>query len=334
MHIEEANLTFLSLNYTNEPTKIILHQAGISHCSIYDLNSMHKKKRMSGIGYHYFIQKDGSVLRGRREEAQGGHCAGQNRSSIGICFEGDYNKDTMPKEQIQGGIDLIDEIRNRRGNLPVLGSNKFLDKDSLGKNFPLYKFDEEKVIGNIEENFSEDSEVSIEPLEVITEKVEEKEIISEQPVITIEKVDVIKTITKEEDIEEDNEYSISYGVYIQDLGWQPIAASDGETAGLISQKKRIEAFNVDYNGPGNIEFQCFFSNSGWQSIRYAGEIAGTIGKENKIIEAISIEIKDSDKKVEYRVYLGNGWMPWVSGGVMAGNIGRGQVIEAIEIKLA
>ena len=36
------------------------------------------------IGYHYVIELDGSIHKGRDENVIGAHCSGQNANSIGI----------------------------------------------------------------------------------------------------------------------------------------------------------------------------------------------------------------------------------------------------------
>ena len=42
------------------------------------------------IGYHYVIDRDGQVARGRALETQGAHTSGHNANSIGICLVGGH----------------------------------------------------------------------------------------------------------------------------------------------------------------------------------------------------------------------------------------------------
>lgn len=44
------------------------------------------------IGYHYVIELDGSIHKGRDENVIGAHCSGQNANSIGICYVGGVAK--------------------------------------------------------------------------------------------------------------------------------------------------------------------------------------------------------------------------------------------------
>lgn len=140
MYINEVNLNLGALTYNNSPNKIIVHHAESSNCTIEDINSWHKARGWSGCGYHYFIRKDGSIYRGRPEDAQGAQCSGQNCESIGICFEGAYMTETMPNIQFNVGLELIADIRNRRGGLPVYGHKELLSTDCPGIKFPLDGF--------------------------------------------------------------------------------------------------------------------------------------------------------------------------------------------------
>lgn len=140
MKVIEVNLNFNSLTYNNTPRKIVLHHAEASRCSVQDVNQWHKSNGWSGIGYHYFIRKDGSIYRGRPESAQGAHCPGANTESIGICFEGAFMKETMNETQYNAGIELIKDINKRYGKMPIYGHGEIYSTDCPGVNFPLSKF--------------------------------------------------------------------------------------------------------------------------------------------------------------------------------------------------
>lgn len=42
----------------------------------------------SPMGYHFYIRKDGTVIKGRRLDQQGAHALPFNRDSHGLCYEG------------------------------------------------------------------------------------------------------------------------------------------------------------------------------------------------------------------------------------------------------
>ena len=49
-----------------------------------------------GIGYHYFIEKDGKVFQTRDENEIGMHARHYNAHSIGICYEGGLDEKGRP----------------------------------------------------------------------------------------------------------------------------------------------------------------------------------------------------------------------------------------------
>jgi len=51
----------------------------------------------SGIGYHYFIDKDGNIFKGRWVDYMGAHIKGYNAETAGVCREGgkDNNGNTV-----------------------------------------------------------------------------------------------------------------------------------------------------------------------------------------------------------------------------------------------
>ena len=44
---------------------IILHHAAAKSCTAADVHNWHLNRGWAGIGYHFFVGKDGSVTRGR-----------------------------------------------------------------------------------------------------------------------------------------------------------------------------------------------------------------------------------------------------------------------------
>ena len=51
-----------------------------------------------GIGYHYFIEKDGQVFQTRDENQIGMHARHYNAHSIGICYEGGLDEKGRPAD--------------------------------------------------------------------------------------------------------------------------------------------------------------------------------------------------------------------------------------------
>ena len=138
MNIKKVNLNFdmSKIAYGNNPSAIVLHNADASSCSVQDIHSWHRNQGWAGIGYHYFIRKNGEVYKGREDNWVGSHCLGHNQDTIGICFEGKYNEETMPQVQIQAGRELISYLKAKY-NISLVKRHKDLNNtDCPGANFP------------------------------------------------------------------------------------------------------------------------------------------------------------------------------------------------------
>lgn len=137
MKIIEANLP-RNGNFTrrSKTDEVILHHAEASSATVWDINAWHLSNGWVGIGYHYYIRKDGSVYRGRPEWALGAHAVGHNDRSIGICCEGAYMTETMPATQLAALRALLLDIMGRYGKLTLLRHKDVNSTDCPGKNFP------------------------------------------------------------------------------------------------------------------------------------------------------------------------------------------------------
>ena len=51
-----------------------------------------------GVGYHYYIERDGQLYPTRREDQVGIHARGYNANSIGICYEGGLDENGKPTD--------------------------------------------------------------------------------------------------------------------------------------------------------------------------------------------------------------------------------------------
>ena len=109
---------------------------------------------MRGIGYHMYVRKDGSIYEGRPVEYIGAHANGSNSDSIGICFEGKYDEETMPEAQLKAGKELVAYLKEKY-NITKVQKHKEVSKTSCpGKNFPF----DEIVNGTVAENTTVEKE--------------------------------------------------------------------------------------------------------------------------------------------------------------------------------
>ena len=117
---------------------IALHHAEASTCTAAQVDEWHKSNGWSGIGYHFFVRKDGSIYRGRPLTAMGAHVSGMNDCSIGICAEGKYSTETMPDAQKRAICRLLVHLKdNYYPNAKIVGHKEIGDSDCPGRNYPL-----------------------------------------------------------------------------------------------------------------------------------------------------------------------------------------------------
>ena len=65
------------------------------------------------VGYHYFVEYDGSIRQARKETEIGAHDTGENINSLGICLAGDFSVDLPNEAQITAVCRLLTDIRSR-----------------------------------------------------------------------------------------------------------------------------------------------------------------------------------------------------------------------------
>jgi len=114
----------------------------IIHCSatpegrdvkMEEIKSWHTDKGWSDIGYHYIIELDGSVKKGRPVEIVGAHCLGQNKFSIGVCYVGGVDdkmqpKDTRTDEQKKALTKLVNKLKKQHKDISIHAHNEYSNK--------------------------------------------------------------------------------------------------------------------------------------------------------------------------------------------------------------
>ena len=123
---------------------IILHHAEASSCSVKDINWWHIQRGYSCIGYHYLVRKDGSIYKGRPDNVIGAHAKGSNSTSIGICFEGMYDKQIMPQAQLEAGKELVAYLKKKYNITKVKKHSDVCATSCPGKLFPFDEIADQK----------------------------------------------------------------------------------------------------------------------------------------------------------------------------------------------
>ena len=119
---------------------IVLHHAAARNCSPDDIHKIHiNSNGWAGIGYHFYVRKDGTIYSGRPIDMQGAHVENYNSQCLGICFEGNFEKEKMCYEQIKAGQDLIKHIKSIYPNI-IFKKHRDLNATACpGRNFPFEK---------------------------------------------------------------------------------------------------------------------------------------------------------------------------------------------------
>lgn len=148
MNIIEKTYTLNgTLTKRTKTDTIYLHHA-VYNGPVEDIDRMHKNNGWTCIGYHFYVRKDGSIYRGRREDSIGAHAYGYNSTSIGICAEGNFETDIMGEAQKQAIIELVNYLKDKYGITKVL-RHKDVNKTACpGRNYPY----EEIINGKSKEN--------------------------------------------------------------------------------------------------------------------------------------------------------------------------------------
>ena len=102
--------------------ELILHCAATpegKNFTAKDIDRMHKQRGFKKIGYHYVIDLDGTIEKGREENEVGAHATGHNSKSLGICYIGGVAKDcktpkdTRTDEQKVALYELVKELMEK-----------------------------------------------------------------------------------------------------------------------------------------------------------------------------------------------------------------------------
>lgn len=111
----------------NKPTHIVTHHAASASPdhTVKDVDDWHRARwpdfRSSlgyWVGYHYVIERDGTVTKTRQEYEEGAHCIGMNLSSIGVCFMGHFDHELPTEAQKQAWMTLYSAILTRHAIPP------------------------------------------------------------------------------------------------------------------------------------------------------------------------------------------------------------------------
>ena len=95
-----------------------------------DIDNCHRAQGWDMIGYHWYIDRNGLITEGRKEQYEGAHVVGYNDSAIGICYEGGLDEhgdscDTRTLAQKKALRFLLKQLKQRYPAAQICGHRDF-----------------------------------------------------------------------------------------------------------------------------------------------------------------------------------------------------------------
>ena len=138
MNIIETNFQWNSgLSRRSSTSLIVLHHAAAVKATANQVDQWHKGNGWSGIGYHFYVRKNGQIYRGRPIWAVGSHAQGRNSNSVGICAEGNFDTEAMPQAQKTAIKELLKYLKELYPNATIQGHKEVGATGCPGNNYPL-----------------------------------------------------------------------------------------------------------------------------------------------------------------------------------------------------
>ncbi|MEG1002069.1 peptidoglycan recognition protein family protein [Clostridium sp.] len=148
--VKEVNYTWGdNLEAYNVPKRLIIHHSASKDVSPETIHKWHLDKGYGGIGYHYYIRKDGIIYRGRDEKVKGAHTINENSKSIGICLEGNYEVDKASKAQIDSLVKLGTSLTVKYNIEDIVGHRDCNQTLCPGKNIDIHNIKSD-IASNLE----------------------------------------------------------------------------------------------------------------------------------------------------------------------------------------
>ena len=137
MEIKETKLKFGDMIPRSKVLEYIVihHTASTAKETVEQIHNFHiNNNGWAGIGYHFYIRKDGTVYKGRDEKYAGAHCENYNSVSLGICLEGNFEIEKPTEKQLKSLSELLQHLKQKYGNVQVVGHRDLNATACPGKN--------------------------------------------------------------------------------------------------------------------------------------------------------------------------------------------------------
>ena len=113
--------------------------------TIDDIDRWHKARGFAQCGYHWYIDREGTIKEGRSEKLAGAHVRHSNQHAIGVCYEGGLDekgrpKDTRTPEQKAALWFLLEDLKKDYPKAKIVGHRDF---PHVAKQCPCFDVQEE-----------------------------------------------------------------------------------------------------------------------------------------------------------------------------------------------
>lgn len=127
----------LNLKTSRKITEIIVHCTATREgtpVSVEQIRQWHRQRGFADIGYHYVIDLNGGIHKGRDIDKVGAHCLNHNANSIGVVYVGGLDahgkaKDTRTEAQKIALVNLLKALKVNYPKATIHGHRDYARKD-------------------------------------------------------------------------------------------------------------------------------------------------------------------------------------------------------------
>lgn len=111
---------------------LVMHHSGFYEqdglSTMLEIQRAHREDRgWADVGYHFMVDKDGTIYEGRDLSVRGVHVQGYNTGSVGVCLLGDFRFEAPSEAQLTATYALNDWIVYRTRVTHLAGHKDFND---------------------------------------------------------------------------------------------------------------------------------------------------------------------------------------------------------------